>query len=91
MRRQIEGLEKREREQNGKLNTREKQLLETLRSDIGAFEKNAAGASTTANDASGGGGSAAVVNGSTYRPKSRYIRRSGGRGKLSIYWDPILK
>lgn len=79
MRRQIDQLEKREREQNGKLATRDKQLLETLKSDLVAFEKGSTNSEPGAPSTEG------------YTPRRRFVRRNGGRGKLSIYWDPILK
>lgn len=79
-RQQIAALEKRQTEQNGRLLAREKQLLETLTMDLAAYEKG-------------------IANGSIQQQRSqqpklhnrRFIRRTGGRGRDSIYWDPVLK
>jgi hypothetical protein len=81
-RQQITALKKRQEEQNGRLLAREKQLLETLTADLAAYEKGVAN------------GSIQQQQSRQQRPKlhnRRFIRRTGGRGRDSIYWDPVLK
>lgn len=85
-RQQIEALEKRQEEQNGRLLAREKQLLETLTADLAAYEKGIANGSIQQQSHQ--------QRQQQQRPKlhnRRFIRRTGGRGRDSIYWDPVLK
>lgn len=85
-RQQIEALEKRQEEQNGRLLAREKQLLETLTADLAAYEKGIANGSIQQQPHQ--------QRQQQQRPKlhnRRFIRRTGGRGRDSIYWDPVLK
>lgn len=82
----VDQLETKKRNSNGKLLAREVETLKKLKADLAALEKLHKDKLNTSNTGSSLGSSSSTEK----VLQRRILRKENGRGKSSIFWDPIL-